>query len=255
MHGAGGSLELQLPPRAGTVIRLAAQDVAGRPDRLSVGAARLYSRPVADLSIGLQDPALRTRLLRAMDTEARIPAALQALGPITDRDVAVVGQAGLPPCRSLAGPGWLDPGRPRQLAGSLASIPEGRADVLIAGWTGFRPGSPDWDGQLAQARRLLRPDGRLLVLHDYGRDEVTGLLGDEARASELVAWSRPRGLLLGQGFRIRVLHCWWRWDTLEEATDLLTTAFGDAGASVAAGMRRPRLAWKVAVYHLGMAPS
>jgi glycosidase len=29
VHGAGGSLELQLPPRAGTVIRLAAQDVAG----------------------------------------------------------------------------------------------------------------------------------------------------------------------------------------------------------------------------------
>ncbi len=113
---------------------------------------------------------------------------------------------------------------------SCASMPEARADVLVAGWTGFRPSSPDWDRQLAQARRLLRPDGRLLVLHDYGRDEVTGLLGDEARASELVAWSRPSGPLLGQGFRIRVLHCWWRWDTLEEATDLLTTAFGDAGA-------------------------
>jgi hypothetical protein len=210
---------------------------------------------VADLSIGLQDPALRTRLLRAMDTEARIPAALQALGPITDRDVAVVGQQDFPLAERLLGLGGWIRIIPDSSPESLRSIPEGRTDVLIAGWTGFRPGSPDWDGQLAQARRLLRPDGRLLVLHDYGRDEVTGLLGDEARASELVAWSRPRGLLLGRGFRIRVLHCWWRWDTLEEATALLTTAFGDAGASVAGGMRRPRLAWKVAVYHLGMASS
>ena len=69
------------------------------------------------------------------------------------------------------------------------------------------------------------------MVHDYGRDEVTGLLGDEARASELVAWSRPNGPFLGQGFRVRVLHCWWRWDTLEEATELLTRAFGDAGAA------------------------
>ena len=112
-----------------------------------------------------------------MDTDARIPAALQALGPIADRDVAVVGPEGAPLAAQLLElGGWI-----RSIAdsspGSIGSIPDARADVLVAGWTGFRPGSPDWDAQLAQARRLLRPDGRLLVLHDYGRDEVTGLAG------------------------------------------------------------------------------
>ena len=99
--------------------------------------------------------------------------------------------------------------------------------MVVAGWSAFRPGSPEWDEQLAQARRVLRPDGRLLVVHDYGRDEVTGLLGDPDRAARAAsAWSRPSGPFLGIGFRVRVLHCWWRWDTLAEATELLTQVFG-----------------------------
>ena len=81
---------------------------------------------------------------------------------------------------------------------------------------------------------------------------MTGLFDDPARAAERIGWSRPNGPFLGHGFRVRVLHCWWRWDTQEEATELLASAFGDAGAAVASGMRRPRLAWKVAVYHLAM---
>ncbi len=190
-----------------------------------------------------------------MDRESRIPAALEALGPVVDRDVAVLD----PDDRGLASQllalgGWVR-ALPGASTGSLAAVPDGRADVLVAGWSAFRPGSSDWDEQLTQARRLLRPDGRLLVVHDYGRDEVTGLLGDEARAAELMAWSRPSGPFLGIGFRIRVLHCWWRWETQAEPTELLTDAFGEAGAAVAAAMRRPRLAWKVAVYHLAMQPA
>jgi hypothetical protein len=191
-------------------------------------------------------------LLRAIDADARIPAAVQALGPVTDRDVCVVDRVdGTLAAHLLALGGWIRsvPGAsPR----SLAVVPDGRADVVVLGWTGFRPGTPDWDEQLAQARRVLRPDGRLLVIHDYGRDEVTGLFDDPARAAERIGWSRPNGPFLGHGFRVRVLHCWWRWDTQEEATELLASAFGDTGAAVASGMRRPRLAWKVAVYHLAM---
>ncbi len=187
-----------------------------------------------------------------MDVEARIPAALQALGPVTDRDVCVVEDAGGGLAGQLLGQGgWI-----RSLAGTLPastrSIPDSRADVLVAGWTGFRPGATEWEEQLQEARRVLRPDGRLLVVHDYGRDEVTNLVGDAPRASELIDWSRPSGPFLGNGFRIRVLHCLWRWDTQDEATEVLTLCFGDSGAVLAATMRRPRLAWKVAVYYLAM---
>lgn len=191
-------------------------------------------------------------MLRAIDTDARIPAALQVLGPVTDRDVCVVDRVdGTLAAQLLALGGWIR-SVPDASPGSLAAIPDGRADVVVSGWTGFRPGTPDWDEQLTQARRVLRPDGRLLVVHDYGRDEVTSLLGDPARAAERIGWSRPNGPFLGHGFRVRVLHCWWQWDTQAEATELLTSVFGEAGAAVASGMRRPRLAWKVAVYHLAM---
>ena len=190
-----------------------------------------------------------------MDLESRIPAALEALGPIADRDIAVLDpdDRGLAP-QLLGLGGWVRM-LPNASPAPLGVIPDDRADVLVAGFSAFRPGSSDWDEQLTQARRLLRPDGRLLVVHDYGRDEVTGLLGDEARTAQLMAWSRPSGPFLGIGFRIRVLHCWWRWETQAAATELLTDAFGEAGAAVAAGMRRPRLAWKVAVYHLAMQPA
>jgi len=205
---------------------------------------------VADPTIRLQDPDLRSRFLRAIDAEARIPAALQALGPVSDRDVGLLDDPdGVLSGQLLSLGAWL---RRVPDGSSMAALPDGRADVIVSAWTGFRPGSPDWDEQLAQSRRVLRPDGRLLVIHDYGRDEVTGLFEDPARAAERVAWSKPSGPFLGHGFRVRVLHCWWQWDTQEEATELLTRSFGEAGAALAAGMRRPRLAWKVAVYHLAM---
>lgn len=208
-----------------------------------------------DPSIRLQDPDLRSRLLRAIDADARIPGALQALGPVTDRDVCVLdGPDGGLASQLLALGGWVRT-VPDASPEAMAAIPDGRADVVVSGWNAFRPGTAEWDEQLASARRVLRPEGRLLVVHDYGRDEVTGLFADPARAAERIGWSRPGGPFLGQGFRVRVLHCWWQWDTLEEATEVLTLAFGEAGAAVAAGMRRPRLAWKVAVYHLGMGPS
>jgi len=190
-----------------------------------------------------------------MDVDARIPAALQALGPVADRDVCVLdGADGVLPGRLLALGGWVRAVGDAS-ADTLAAIPDDRADVLVSGWTGFRPGTPEWDEQLGAARRVLRPDGRLLVVHDYGRDEVTGLFADPERAAERVSWSRPSGPFLGVGFRVRVLHCWWQWASLAEAVDMLTSGFGETGAAVAATMRRPRLAWKVAVYHLAMGPA
>lgn len=210
---------------------------------------------MADAINRFQDPDLRSRLLRAMDSESRVPAALEALGPIADRDVAVLDPDDRGLASQLLGLGGWVRALPGASATSLGAVPDGRADALVAGWMAFRPGSPDWDEQLAHARRLVRPDGRLLVVHDYGRDEVTRLLGDEVRATQLMTWSRPSGPFLGIGFRIRVLHCWWSWETQAEATQLLTDAFGEAGAAVAGGMRRPRLAWKVAVYHLAMQPA
>jgi hypothetical protein len=184
--------------------------------------------------------------VRAVDAEGRLPAALEALGPVAGRDVTVVDDADGPGSRRLLALGAFV----RTTASdALDDLPDASADVLVAWRTGFCPLSDVWHADLAQAGRVLRTSGRLLVVKDYGRDDVTPLFGDTVRARQLVELSQPKGPFLGAGFRVRVLHCWWRWETQEAAADELGVWFGDTGRSVAAGMRRPRLSYKVAVYH------
>lgn len=184
--------------------------------------------------------------MRAVDPEARLPAAIEALGPVAGRDVAVVDAADGPgPRRLLASGAWVRTASD----GTLDRLPDASADVLVAWRSGFSPGADSWPADLAQAARILRGDGRLLLVKDYGRDEVTRLLGDDERARRLIAFSHPRGPFLQAGFRVRVLHCWWRWETLGDAEEALVRSYGDEGRAVAQGMRRPRLAHKVAIYH------
>ncbi len=57
----------------------------------------------------------------------------------------------------------------------------------------------------------------------------------------------------GSGFKIRVLHCWWTFDSLDEARAFLDAAFGEAGRTVAGRLTRPRLSYNVAVYHRTLA--
>ena len=96
---------------------------------------------------------------------------------------------------------------------------------------------------------MLRPGGRLLVVHEYGRDDISRL-GDP-ELPEYGSWSRRSGPFLRGGFRIRVIHCFWTFASREEADELLGSAFGDPGRALAASIPRPRLSHKFAVYHRG----
>jgi hypothetical protein len=201
---------------------------------------------VADDTQCLAEHSLRAPIVRAIDPEGRLPAAIEALGPVSGRDVAVLDDADGPATRRLLALGAWVRAAPD---GGLSGFADTSAHVLVAWRRGFCPDGPRWWQDLAEAARVLRADGRLLVIHDYDRDDVGQLLGGPDRARALIAWSRPRGPFLGIGFRVRVLHCWWRWDTLEEAATVLEGEFGAAGAAVAAGLHRPRLSHKLAVYH------
>ena len=88
--------------------------------------------------------------------------------------------------------------------------------------------------------------GRLLVVHDYGRDDVARLRGE---LPEHGPWSRRDGPFLANGFKVRVIHCFWTFDSIEDGQAFLGEAFGDIGQAVGAEMRRPRLTYNVAVYH------
>ena len=123
-------------------------------------------------------------------------------------------------------------------------LPDGSADVVVGLWSNFREDAP---AEAAAADRLLRPGGRLLIVHDYGRDDVSQLR--PADLPEYTTWGRRDGWFLRSGFKVRVVHCWWTFDDMDDATDFLGAAFGDAGRTFAGSMKRPRLSYNVAIYH------
>lgn len=199
---------------------------------------------MADLPLDL-DAAVAARLARALDQEGKIPRALAALGPVEDRDVVLVDGAGGLRQRQLA-----DLGARVTLVDSTGeaafAVPDASADVVVACWSAFRGGD---ERQLAEAARILRAGGRLLVVHDYGRDDVSRLRGDRP---EYGLWSQRNGPFLGAGFKIRVIHCFWTFESIEDAGDLLDDVFGEPGRALAASLSRPRLSYNVAVYHRTM---
>jgi hypothetical protein len=201
-----------------------------------------YSAAVADLPLVLPAPSADA-LLDAIDVEGKIGRALEALGPIAGRDIAVVGGGSRELADLEAVAGHVTPVAAPAGPGSLAIGSAESVDAVVARWSAFEGVDPR---DLAEADRALRPDGRLLVVHDYGRDDVSRLRGD---LPEYRLWSRRDGPFLSAGFRIRVVHCFWTFATLEAMATFLGAAFGEAGASLAATLKRPRLSYNVAVYH------
>lgn len=194
-------------------------------------------------------PSLADRLRAAFDIEGKIPRALEALGPVSGRDVVVIDGDGSPVTEGIEAlgarvrpavlDGTNDPDRSLRLDAS-----DGTADAVVGLWSAFRGPRP---ADLAEVDRVLRPDGRHLVIHDYGRDDVSRLFDPDR--PEYGAWSHRSGPFLAGGFRVRVLHCWWTFESLDAAVSFLSEAFPGRGPDVAASLRRPRLAYKVAVYH------
>jgi hypothetical protein len=199
---------------------------------------------VADYPIEL-DAALAGRLQRALDVEAKIPRALETLGPVAGRDVYLVdGQAdGIRATQLEALGARVVAGGP--IGGTpAADIADGSMDVVVGCWTPFRGVVAT---EMAEVGRILRPGGRLLAVHDYGRDDVSRLHG--GTRPEYTEWSRRDGPFLRGGFKIRVIHCFWTFESIEDGQGFLADAFGGPGEAVGAAMTRPRLSYNVAVYH------
>jgi len=198
---------------------------------------------VADIPFELSED-LAQRLRAVIDVEGKIPRALDALGPLASRRVGfldvpaggLLDTLGAGTAESAALP-VEDPLRLDRTDGSL--------DAIVSLWSGFRGVDA---AALAEADRVLAPGGRLLVVHDYGRDDVSALADPDA--PQYRSWSRREGpFLRGGAFKIRVLHCFWTFESIGDAQAFLGEAFGERGVAAAAGLKRPRLSWNVAVYH------
>jgi SAM-dependent methyltransferase len=187
-------------------------------------------------------PDLAAQLASALDVEGKIPRAVEALGPVAGRDVllldgtgsaleAALGEMG---ARIVAAAG---------VAPFRADVADASMDAIVSLWSAFRGVDA---GEIAEADRILRPDGRLLVIHDYGRDDVSRVVPDRP---EYGAWSHRGGPFLKGGFRVRVLHCFWTFESAQATSGFLEAAFGEAGRQVAATLKRPRLSYNVAIYH------
>lgn len=204
-----------------------------------------------DLAMAFHPPEMEEAFLRVVDIEGKLIAALEDLGPVASRDVILLDAGRGFMERRLADIGarvravpFPDPQDEAAALARMAEMPDGETDAVIVPWSELAvPGSRF----IAGAQRLLRPRGRLLLVHDYGRDDVWGLWPE--RRDRAVAWSQRRGPFLGDEFRVRVIHCWWTFKSPEEAHELLSAGFGPLGVEVADRMKRLRLEYQVAVYH------
>jgi SAM-dependent methyltransferase len=219
------------------------------------------------------DPALHALLGELIDPERRVLAALERIVPLSGKRIADVG-TGIGHYPMLLArrtgrtygiesePALLDAARERATAahqpniriveGSPDHLPlhDGAVDVVLSGLI-----EPD-DASLpaiAEALRVLRPGGRLIVIGYYGRDDLASLLEPEVVAHALEATQRRTGWWLRHGFKIKVVHS--RLDLRDSAAalELLPRLYGDRGRAYLMGAHPPVLELRLGLYHLAKA--
>ena len=216
------------------------------------------------------DLELHRRLGEVIDPDRKVLAALERITPLSGKRIADVG-TGIGHYPMLlarrtgrtygieSDPALLQEARRRAseahqpniriVEGSPTALPlrDAAVDIVLSGLI-----EPD-DASLpaiAEAMRVLRPGGLLVVMGYYGRDDVAALLEPEVVAHALQATQRRTGWWLRNGFKIKVVHA--RLDLGDEATaaELLPRLYGDRGRAYLMGPHRSRLELKLGLYHL-----
>jgi hypothetical protein len=195
---------------------------------------------VADYPIDLPGDIVE-RFGHAFDVEERIPRALDALAPLADRDVLLLDS---PPDGLRASQLRARRGRVA-VVGEATVVEPAMADIVVGLWSTLdRPGTPSERAALD----CVRPGGRILAIHDYGRDEVHALIDTPGGADESTSPERREVPFLAEGWKVRVIHCFWTFGSLDEARTF-AGSFGGRGRTFAVALRRPRLSHNLAVFY------
>lgn len=94
--------------------------------------------------------------------------------------------------------------------------------AAYATWAFFFDGVPDIDKGLDELNRVVKNEGKIIIVDNAGDDEFSSLAGKSTGSNR--TWWRNRG------FEETLIHTSFRFDSLEEANRLLKFYFGDRAA-------------------------
>ncbi len=205
-------------------------------------------------------------MARAIDPGELLQEAMQAVAPIQNRvllDVgAGVGDRTILYARLAAHVYALEPdpaarpilkGRIKSsqltnmtaVPASVEAIPldENCVDVAYATWAYFfGPGS---EPGLKEVKRVVRPGGDIVVVQNYGHDELSRFWAP--RESECETWP---AWFSGHGFTCDVVDTVWRFRTQDEALAVLEFLWGEPARAYVLESGKLEFGYKVAIYHL-----
>jgi SAM-dependent methyltransferase len=217
------------------------------------------------------DAQLHARLGEVIDPERRVLAGIERIVPISGRRIADIG-TGIGHYPMLlarhtgrtygveSAPELLSEARRRASAshqpniriveGEPEHLPLRDAAVDIVLSSRIDPDDRSLPA-VAEALRVLRREGRLIVIGYYGRDDVSALLEPEVVRHVVEATQRRTGWWLRNGFKIKVVHA--RLDLGDEATahELLPRLYGDRGRAYLMGPHATSLRLNLGLFHRG----
>ena len=215
------------------------------------------------------DPVLHARLGEAIDPDRKVLTALERITPLSGKRIADIGTGighypmllarrtgrtyGIESDPSLLAEAKrraVDSHQPniRIVEGEPTAIPlrDGAVDIVLTSLI-----DPD-DTSLAavnEARRVLRPGGRLIVIGHYGRDDVAALLEPEVVDHVMESTQRRTGWWLRNGFKIKVVHAKLDLGDSDTAHELLPRLYGDRGRAFLMGPYRRVLRLNLGLFH------